>query len=211
VIRDRDQRGFSIVDMLVGAAVAMIIGAAGVAFVRSQSLAMRTQATQLDLTDASRSVVELMAREIRLAGYNPRCLTAVENFSQKAITEAESQRIRIEYDLNENGQLDAGAAASEDVTYRYVAETRTLERVVGGTASVLAGDIPASGFQIRYFLSLNGMDELVPPVSAANRPSIKLVSIRLEPERSVDTRVDSDAHASLWTNVLLRNREHTCQ
>jgi Tfp pilus assembly protein PilW len=29
---------------------------------------------QTDMNDEARSVVELMAREIRLAGYNPRCI-----------------------------------------------------------------------------------------------------------------------------------------
>jgi len=206
-----NDRGSSLIDLLVGASVALVVGAGAVTFVRSQSLAMRTQAGQLDLNDVARAVVEFTAREIRMAGYNPRCIVPSP---VDAIVTAEPQLLRIQYDLNENGVLDGGATASEDVTYQYDADTKTLQRVVGGQASDLATDIPENGFELKYF-QIDGT-QLVGTggggvLTGAQMAAVRRVSIRLEPVKAADTRTTNNVRSSLWTNVTLRNREYACQ
>jgi type II secretory pathway component PulJ len=188
--------------------VALVVGAATVSFVRSQALAMRTEAGQLDMNDTARGVIELMAREIRMAGYNPRCLTPSP---VTAIVSAAPQRLRVQYDLNENGVLDGGAAASEDVLYDYDAATQSVLRTVGGQVSTLATDVPASGFAFRYYQQ-DGT-ELVPQggvLSGAQMTAVWRVSIRLEPAKAADPRVATTVRSSSWTNVLLRNRQTQC-
>ena len=69
--RRRDERGFTLPDMLGAMTLAIIAGTGAVTFIRAQSLALRVQAGQADLNDSSRGAIELMAREIRLAGYWP--------------------------------------------------------------------------------------------------------------------------------------------
>ena len=204
-----NERGVSLVDLLVGTAVALVVGTAAVGFVRSQALAMRTEAGQLDLNDSARGVIELMAREIRMAGYNPRCLNPSP---VAAIVTGGPQRLRIQYDLNENGVLDGGAAASEDVLYDYDSATQSVRRTVGGQVSTLATDMPSSGFAFRYFQQ-DGT-ELVAAgggaLSAAQAAAVWRMSIRLEPAKAADPRTTTTVRSSSWTNVLLRNRQNIC-
>lgn len=206
-----DQRGFTLIDTLVGLAVALVVGAGAVTFVRAQSLALRTQAAQTDVNDQARGVIELMAREIRLAGLNPRCITTPPPVT--ALVTAEPQRLRIQYDRNENGILDTGASASEDVTYQYVTDTLTLQRITGDTTSDLATNVPTDGFEIKYFQS-NGT-EIVGTLAGnaltpAEMAAVYRISIKLEPVESADTRLPTNARSTLWTSVLLRNRNYPC-
>lgn len=208
--RDPREDGFSLVEMLVAMGVAAVIGAGAVSFVRMQSLALRTEAAQMDVSDEARAVSEFMAREIRMAGYNPRCLNPSP---VTAIVTAGPQQLHVQYDLNENGALDGGATASEDVTYQYNAGTESIERVVGGVTTVLTTDIPADGFQLRYYLS-NGTEVVGAgaggALTAAQAAAVYRASILLQPSKLADTRTTNRARASLWSNVLLRNRQYPC-
>jgi type II secretory pathway component PulJ len=205
------QDGFSLVDVLVAVSVATVLGAGAVTYMRSQSLAMRTEASQLDVSDEARGVVEFMAREIRMAGYHPRPPCAGSPFT--AIVSGGPQQIRVQYDLNENGLLDAGPTASEDVTYQYNAGTQSIERVVGGVTTVLGTDVPADGFQLRYFPNTGA--EIIGAgaggtLTAAQAAAVFRVSILLQPSKQADSRVTTRTRAPLWTNVLLRNRQFPC-
>jgi prepilin-type N-terminal cleavage/methylation domain-containing protein len=207
----RDVRGFTLMELLVALGIAAVVGAGVASFVRAQSLAFRVQMAQTDMNDETRAVVELMAREIRLAGYNPHCILAPAPVT--AIVSAEPQTLRIQLDLNENGVLDAGAADSEDVTYQWNAATQTVQRIVGGAATDLATDVPAAGFALRYYQS-SGV-EIVGSgaggaLTAAERAAVFRVSIMLQPTKLADVRSTVDVTANLWTNVLLRNRYYPC-
>jgi prepilin-type N-terminal cleavage/methylation domain-containing protein len=210
-VRRTGEHGFTLMELLVAMGVALVVGAGAVSFIRAQSLAMKTQMAQTDLNDEARAVVELMAREIRLAGYNPRCILGPAPVS--AIVSAGPQQLRVQYDLNENGALDTGAAASEDVTYQYNATSHAIERVVGGVASEVAADVPAAGFAFKYYQS-NGT-EIVGTgtggaLTAAQMAAVYAVSVKVVPTKVADVRTTTDVHADIWTNVLLRNRYYPC-
>jgi type II secretory pathway component PulJ len=215
--RQSDERGFTLAELLVGVTLALIAGAGAVTFVRAQSLAMQVQAGQADLNDSSRGAIDFMTREIRLAGYAPLppCPGAPAPGALPAgfgIVSGGTLSLRIQYDLNEDGVIQTGAAASEDVTYQYVAATHTLQRVVGGVASDVVTDLPEGAFQFRYYDSIN--TEIVPGaggLTAGQMASVYRVGIRLEPSKVADTRITTQGHASLWTNVGIRSREYHCQ
>ena len=207
----RDVRGFTLMDLLVGMGVALVVAAGAISFVRAQSLAIGTQMAQTDMNDEARGVVEFMAREIRMAGYNPRCILTPPPVV--ALVAAAPQQLRIQYDLNENGVLDAGAAASEDVTYQYDPVLLKLQRVVGGTVTDFATDVPSAGFALKYYQS-NGVEIAGSGAGGAltvdQRAAVNLVSIKFEPLKSADTRVSTNVRSGLWTNVLMRNRYYPC-
>jgi len=206
-----DERGFTLMDTLAGLAVALVVGGGAVTFVRAQSLALRTQAAQTNVNDEARGVVELMVREIRLAGLNPRCITTPPPLS--ALVTAEPQRLRIQYDRNENGVLNTGASESEDVTYQYTPETLTLQRVAGDAASDLATNVPTDGFALKYFQS-NGTEIVGTLAGGALTPAemaaVYRISIKFEPVNSADARLPTNARSTLWTSVLLRNVNYPC-
>lgn len=207
----RDTRGFTLMEMLAGMSVALIVGAGAVSFVRAQSVAIQTQMAQTDVNDEARAVVELMAREIRLAGYNPRCILTPAPVA--ALVIAEPQRLEIQADLNENGALDAGSATSEDVTYEYVVATQKIQRVVGGVATDVATGVPAANFALRYYQS-SGVEIVGSAaggaLTAAERAAVYSVSIKFQPTKAADARIGAEVRADLWTNVLLRNRYYPC-
>jgi len=219
-MRLRDQRGFTLADMLVGMVLAVVAGAGAVTFISAQSRAMRVQAGQADLNDSSRGTVELMAREIRLAGYWPCGSSAtapcpgacplVGGSGRGIVTGATATFVRFQADLDGNGVIGTAAAATEDVTYQYDAANTKVTRTTGsgGGASTgdLATDVPAGSFAIKYYDSAG--TELAPGdggLTQAQAGAVARVSLRLEPSKAPDARTTNLARASLWTNVYLDN------
>jgi prepilin-type N-terminal cleavage/methylation domain-containing protein len=208
----RDVRGFTLMELLVAMGLVAVVGAGMISFIRVQSTALHTQMAQTDMNDETRAVVELMAREIRLAGYNPRCILAPPPVA--AIVSAAPQQVRIQLDVNENGALDTAAGTSEDVTFQYDSATHKVERVAGGTTSALASDVPSAGFGLKYYQS-SGVEIAGSgaggALTAAEMAAVYRISIKLRPTKVADTRTAStDVSADLWTNVLLRNRYYPC-
>ena len=209
-MRRLGSQGFSLVEVLVATGVAAVLGAGAVTFMRSQSYAMRTEAAQLDVNDEARAVMEFMAREIRMAGYNPRPPCAGP-FT--ALQSAGAQTLRIQYDLDEDGALDTGVAPAEDVIYQYNAGTASIERVVGGVTSVVTTDIANDAFAFTYYDS-SGL-ELVPGVGGVLTPAqanaVWRIFIMLRPMKTADTRYTAtQARTRVQTSVLLRNRSNPC-
>jgi len=218
--RRRDERGFTLPDMLGAMTLAIIAGTGAVTFIRAQSLALRVQAGQADLNDSSRGAIELMAREIRLAGYWP-CGTSttapcaggcpVNGGSGRGIfTGATSTLIRVQADLDGNGAISTAAAATEDLTFQYDAANTKVTRTAGSGGGAATGDIAtdvaAGSFAIRYFDSTG--TEIVPGaggLTAAQAGAINRVAVRLEPAKATDARITTQAKASLWTNIFLDN------
>jgi Tfp pilus assembly protein PilW len=181
---------------------------------------MRVQAGQADLNESSRGAVELMAREIRLAGYWP-CGTSTTapcpgvcpaqgGSGRGIVTGATSTSMRVQADLDGNGAISTAAAASEDLTFQYDAAntkvTRTAGTAGGAETSDLSTDVAAGSFAFRYYSSAG--TEVVPGgggLTAVEAAAINRVAIRLEPAKSADARITTQAKASLWTNVFLDN------
>ena len=211
-----NQRGFTLMDLLVGTTIALIVGAGAVSFVRAQALASRTQMAQTDMNDETRGVIEFMARELRLAGYYPRCTAGAQwgmiNATQGIIA-ASPQSIRIQYDLNENGVIETAANTSEDVIYQYDEATSSVQRVEGGVTSDLTGDVPATGFALAYYDTAGALiagSGAGGALTTAQTLAVRRISIKLELEKTPDVRTTNEVRSSLWTNVLLRNRKNTC-
>jgi len=213
----RNERGALLLEMLAALGIAIVLGAGAVSFVRAQSLASRTQLAQTDMNDEVRGVVEFLAREIRLAGYYPRCTAGAQWAAMNAthgIISAGPQSLRIQYDLNENGAIDAAAADSEDVTYQYDSVELKLQRVVGGTTTDLATNVPSTAFGFKYYNCSPG-SEIVGAgaggaLTAAQMATVCRIAIRYEPVSVTDVRTGAHARSSLRTNVLLRNRQYVC-
>jgi type II secretory pathway component PulJ len=210
-MRYANQRGFTVLELFVAMMITLVVAAGTVTFVRNQSVALKTQLSQTDVNDEARALVEFMARELRHAGFEPRCASPSV---VTGIVAADPTSIRIQYDLDENGAIDAGATASEDVTYQYVAATTTLQRVVGGVATNLVTNIPAGGFAFRYYDTANA--EIIGAggggvLTAAQRAAVYRISIKFAPVKQGDSRIAAtNVSSTLWTNVLLRNRAYPC-
>ena len=105
----------------------MIALAIGTTLIIAMSNAFTVQRTAYEMNSrvtealqAARATVDLMSREISMAGYNP----TAANFT--GITEHGGSNVRIRYDLNGDGNL--GADPYEDVVYKYIPGTKQILR-----------------------------------------------------------------------------------
>jgi type II secretory pathway component PulJ len=190
--------GFTLVELLVAMGLGLAAMAGFLAFQRFQMLALEDQAKQLDLQTATRSIVDLFAREVRRAGMDPACTKAFD-----ALLDATASQARFQADLNANGVLDA---ASEDLTYRLVDGAR-LERVAGADTDVLLDGVSLSGSRLRYFDATGAELVPAPALDAAQRATVRRVRLELAvADAAANPQRRQPLIARAATDVELRNR-----
>jgi type IV pilus assembly protein PilW len=102
------QAGFTLIEMLIALAISSVLLAGLYSFYLSQKQTYVLREQVAEMQQNVRSGLALMAREIRMAGYNPTGAPGV------GIVAAGPQTIRITMDLNNDGDTND---ANEDVTY----------------------------------------------------------------------------------------------
>lgn len=132
-----NDKGFTLVELMIAMAVGLIVLGAvyGVFTVQSKHLANQEQLTEMHQN--ARIAMEMMVREITMAGYNqttdpatipvPRCTNALVAAGTPCvgITNAAVHTISFATDLNGNGDTTAGTAnPNENIVYdRYYSTT----------------------------------------------------------------------------------------
>jgi len=107
----KENRGFTLIELLVAMALGLVVLGAVLKVFVSQN---RTNAAQQEVAYAQqnvRSAMDLMAREIRSAGYDP------EDNGFEGIKTATSNSIRILSNLSGDDEAGDPNEANEDVTY----------------------------------------------------------------------------------------------
>ncbi len=137
--------GFTLIEIIIVLFImAVVVSAVYALFAKSQ----RTYTGQdqlVELQQNLRSALEMMAQELRGAGYHPKVYSRIE----AGIVTAEAQRIRFKADLDSSGSIEPG---DEDVTYLFRAGV--LYRNNGSGDQPIAENI--IDFQIRYYLVADG-------------------------------------------------------
>lgn len=133
--RSRDT-GFSIVELMIAILVSLILLAGIYSVFTSQQIAFSRQERIAEMNQSIRAVMDLMSREVRLAGY--KTSTAVFN----GIATAQPSTIRLLADLNQDGTISGD---TEDVTYSYNAGTLQIWR--NGVSLPIAENITDLAFE----------------------------------------------------------------
>jgi type II secretory pathway component PulJ len=161
--RPRGTRGFTLAEVIAGTALSLMLLVAVHAFQRGQTRALAAQNAYNESQTVTRSVMDLVTRELRMAAYDPADALPTSPGPdcpgvKEGIVEASRTRIRFRQDLDGDGAI---AGTAEDVTYELVGDE--LRRTDGAGAPVaLVGSIPAGGFELRYYNGGNPPVELVP-------------------------------------------------
>lgn len=157
-------RGFSTAEVLVATAISLVTLGVLSSFFRAQQRAQATQTTYNASQVVTRSVVDILSRELRMASYDPSgaALTTAPGPScpgvKQGIVEATATRIHFKQDLNGDGAL---TTAGEDVVYD-VSGTQ-LRRQDGAAAPVgLVDGVASGGLHFQYFDGSNPPVELLP-------------------------------------------------
>ena len=206
------QAGFSTADVLAGAAVSMIVLGAISSFGRAQSRAVLAQNVYVESQTVTRSIMDLMTRELRMACYDP-VGTALNTSPgptcpgvKQGILEASASKIRFKQDLSGDG-LTIGPG--EDLTYDVSGDTIRRQDGVGTPLAIVSG-VPSGGFTLRYFDGSNPPVELVPSgsppaLTAAQRDCV--AKIRISVRADIDNPTLNAPLASVaQSEVAIRNR-----
>jgi prepilin-type N-terminal cleavage/methylation domain-containing protein len=204
---DRRPQGFTLFEVLVALAVSTIVSLAGWAFYRHELRDLTHQSAALDATEAIRAATTFIAREIRMAGYDPRVLALVTP-GFRGIREAGATVLHLEWDANGDGVIDAGAGDpnAESVLYTYHSGNRTILRSVAGATHVLVKNVPPGAFSFTYFDLLGNplvMTGSPPILAALQRDLVASIVLRLGVETASVTPVATFRAAS---RVAVRSR-----
>ena len=134
------QHGFTLTEVLVAMVISGIIMASMFTFFINQRRYYATQEQITEMVQGARAGMDMMTREITLAGYNP------TGASFSGITYNTSQ-LRLLTDLNGNGDT---ADANEDITYSYDASNLRIVRNTGGGNQPFVENVPAGGLVFAY-------------------------------------------------------------
>ena len=193
--------GFTLIEVLVATLLMLIVTATIFAVYRFQMFALKAQEAQLDAQQAARSMMDLMSREVRLAGYDPTCAKTFNG-----LADARPQRLQVQLDSNANGAIGAG----ESIIYSYDTDLRQISRSAGGAAIPLVSSLPANALTFSYY---DGSGVLLTPsgnppaLTASQLGAVRRVKILLHVQRSSTDPLNSRSVASdLISNVVLRNR-----
>jgi hypothetical protein len=136
-----------------------------VTFQQAQARAISAQSAYAQSQSVTRTTIDLLSRELRMASYDPTnlALTPSTNAAwclgtKQGIVEATSTRLRFRQDLDGSGVIDG---ANEDVTYALVGNS--IVRTDGtGTSVTLVENVPSTGLRFRYFSGTTPPIEYVP-------------------------------------------------
>ncbi len=130
------EQGFTLAELLVATLISgVILGAIATTFV-AQSKIYDAQEQVTEMVQSARAAMDMMSREIRLAGYDP----TGANFT--GITYNTSQ-LEVRTDLDGDGDT---SDSNEDITYTYDSSNLQIYRNTGGGAQPLAENIQSFTF-----------------------------------------------------------------
>lgn len=212
--------GFSTADVLAGLALSLIAVGAIYAFGKAQSRALAAQSAYNESQGVTRSVMDLIARELRMTSFDPTegpgNQGAIPNSPgpsctgvSRAIIVATPSMIRFQQDLNGNGVIDA--SGGEDVTYDVLGNK--IRRQDGPSLPEdLVSGVTADGFVLQYYNGSSPPLELVPSgsppaLTQAQRDCVTKVRV------TVRARITDTSNAGAYgltslakSEVAIRNR-----
>ncbi|MDR4504462.1 MAG: hypothetical protein MRK01_06675 [Candidatus Scalindua sp.] len=121
-LKKNDDGGFTVVEFLVGSVISLIILGIAFSMFDVQRKTFSVQEQRSEMQQNVRAAMDMMVREIRMAGYDP--LDA--GFA--AIGTGTATSIQVSADLDKSG----GIVGSETVTYSYDAPNLQIDRNIGG-------------------------------------------------------------------------------
>jgi hypothetical protein len=199
-------------EMLVTATLTLMTVGTICTFSQAQLKALAAQGSFAQSQSVTRSALDLMARELRMASLDPTNLALPTSVGltcpgvKQGIVEATPTKLHFRQDLNADGAL---TAAGEDVTYDQLAGQ--IRRSDGAAQPVALVDfVPAGGLVFRYFDGSNPPIELVPAgsaLTATQRDCVAKVRVTLSasmpnPNPNISTPISSIAESE----VAIRNR-----
>ncbi|MFC1882907.1 PilW family protein [Thermodesulfobacteriota bacterium] len=184
--------GFTLAELLLAMGIMLIVVAAIVSLFTSLNRMYTTQGVAAGVQQVTRTGIDIMTRNIRMAGFNPL------NINPVGFVQAESSSIRFQYDTNGSGTIATNATGddNEDMAYLLNGNNQLIRQLNGKTNSNQSLVDNVSTLAFRYF---NEDDDMVTNELAA----IRTVEISLTVEEPAGRgQVVSRTYS---TRVICRN------
>lgn len=141
------RRGFSLVELLIAMAVGMVVLGAMYSVFTIQNKTLKNQEEIVAMQQNVRAGMDMMAREIGMAGYDPagvnKDASSVNNFISVPVSDAQLQ---IRADLDGDGAIDA--TSQENVIYVFDTVNNRITRNIGAGAQAFVENV--NGFTFAY-------------------------------------------------------------
>ena len=166
--------GVTVVELLVGLGVLSILAGMLASFLHVTVVAARVLAARIDAQETASMTVDIVGRELRMAGFN------AGGPPIAAVRDAAADRVEIAADFNGDGDVDD---MNETVAYGHNGDRSQLMRATGGgSPQPWLRDVPAGSFRVTY-RDVDG--RLVPAgtsLSAEQRQLIRRIDVELAVE-----------------------------
>lgn len=219
--RNFSRRGFTLVELLVAMAVGLVVLGAMYAVFTMQNRELIQQDMVTAMQQNARAALEMMTREIRMAGYNPAKKTTGWSSSPTTapgpapgIVTADAAVLAFVADLDGDSDTTYADNENENITYSLCVagacspcRWKCLARTANGVLQTVAEDIEALVF--KYYNA--GGAELTTPVAAADLASIRKIKVAVKARSAREdpgyTSGSSDHyyHYEVKSQVTLRN------
>ncbi|MEK7825658.1 MAG: hypothetical protein AAB266_04455 [Nitrospirota bacterium] len=201
-----NQDGISLIELVITMAISLLIATLSFDIFTTHYKKYQVQTTVLDAQQNAGNGIDMMLRELRMAGYDPTGTAfngktlLLDGISPKRIIEAAEKKIRFLTDTNGDGNFDDD---NEDVTYELRKGEATLRRKTGAGGQPLAENIDL--LLITYF---DKEGKVLPaPVSDTNGIRVIEIYIRSRTERAdPDFRFENGFRKKeIRSSIYLRN------
>lgn len=122
-----DNKGFTVTELVLALAIMTIVMPAMIGLLLNLNRAYTTQSVAAGVQQATRAGMNIMTRDIRMAGLNPL------DFRQIGIVEASAHKIRFQLDMNASGEIETGQ--DEDITYLLNNNNQLIRQKDGNSRS----------------------------------------------------------------------------
>jgi len=212
--KGRHVRGMSLAELLVGSALSMIVIGGVYSFYSAQTQALAAQRAYARSQDVTRTVIDLLGRELRMATYDP-AGTAITTSPpgscpgvKQGLLVGKLNDIQFVQDLNGDGDVtDAG----ENLHY-YVLGGELKRQDGVNTPVTLVENLDVNGFVLQYYDNSNPPVELMPSgtppaLTQANRDCVAKVRITVRASVANPNPQNPDPlEATSQAEVAIRNR-----
>jgi len=185
--RSGRQAGFTLIELLTGIFLSAILLAGLYSVFFSQQSAFSAQEQVAEMNQNVRGALDLMTREIRLAGYK------ISTSTFNGIATATSDSIRILADLNQDGDT---ADDNEDISYTY--NPGTMQVCRNGVSLPVADNITSLAF---HYTLKDGTVTSAP----ANPADIRKINILIAARTNRPDRDGTFRTITLSSDITPRN------
>ena len=210
-------KGFTLVELLVSMLLSLTFLSAVYGFYKVQTRNLKVQENRQEVMEYARGALDLMAREIRNAGYSPTKATSGTNCagtpsSGTVVVSASSTSFKFTYDYRSSASATTPDGncnnTDEEITYDYqspgpqncASGTGDIVRTANGTSEPIT-DCNVTAFSYTYYAK--NSTTAMSPIVVANIQRLK-VSITFQ-SKNPDAEFGGQLVSSVSSNIELRN------